>query len=232
MRILKSIRNDMKFQAKYGFYLLYTLITMIYVGIIFALPASIKKMAIAIIVFSDPAALGLFFMGAIILFEKSERVLDSLFISPLKIDEYIFSKVFSLSTISTIVGSSIALITMKRNINWIPLLLGLFLGSILFSLAGLIVASRINSLNQFVLAVSPISSFLSIPPFIELFGFKHVFLSLHPGVIVLDLILQGVGVRNVSLGWILILIIWVAIFWVWSRYNVKKMILSLGGVKL
>jgi len=232
MRMQKSICNDMKFQLKYGFYLLYLIITIIYIAIILMLPASIRRVVSAIVVFSDPAALGLFFMGAIVLFEKSERVLNSLFISPLKLDEYILAKVVSLSIISTFVGCAIVFATIPQSINWSSLILGVLLGSILFSLSGLIVATRVNTLNQFMIGVVPVGTLLSIPPIIILFGFQHMLLSLHPGVIVLELILQGVGMWEINPLSTLILLIWIVLFWSYARINVKKMISSLGGVKL
>ena len=222
----------MKFQLKYGFYLLYLVITMIYIGFIYALPTTWRGMTSALVVFSDPSALGLFFMGAIVLFEKSERVLNSLFIAPMKINEYILSKVISLSVISTIVGCIIVLLVISIGIDWVSFLIGLLLGSILFSLAGLIVATRVNSLNQFMMGVIPLGMLLSIPPFIILFGFHHNLLMLHPGVIVLKLILQGVGIGEVSLFLALVLILWIILFWNWARMNVQKMVSLLGGIRL
>ena len=232
MRILSAIRNDIRFQLKYGFYLLYLVISMIYIGIIFALPASMRGIVSAVVAFSDPSALGLFFMGAIILFEKSERVLNSLFISPLTIDEYILGKVVSLSIIATAVGTAIVLTTGTGKIHLFPLVSGLILGSILFSLTGLIIAARVNSLNQFMIGVIPLGTLLSLPSFLIIFGFDNIFLQLHPGVIVLKLILNGVEIGKFNWFQILLLILWIAIFWLWARENVKKMIGTLGGVKL
>lgn len=232
MRILRVINNDIKFQYKYGFYLLYAVITIIYIGCTLAVPTSLRGRIVAIVVFSDPAALGLFFMGAIVLFEKSERVLNSLFISPLKIDEYIFSKVVSLSIISTVVGCIIAILTIPERINITSLTLGVMLGSILFSLTGLIVATRVSSLNQFMLELIPLGVVLSIPAFLVLLGFNNILLYIHPGVIILELILEGVGMNKVRDLYILMLIGWIAVFWLWARVNVRRMRISLGGVKL
>lgn len=232
MRIIKSIINDIKFQFKYGFYLVYLIITMVYLGIVFALPPSLRQTASAVITFSDPAALGLFFMGAIVLFEKSERVLNSLFISPLTIDEYIFSKVFSLGLISTLVGVLMAVLTNYKSNNMFSLIIGLMLGSMLFSLAGLVIATRVNSLNGFMVGIIPIGTFISMPPFLIFFGFHHKLLSLHPGVIILEYILYGVGIGKMSFLGIPLLLFWIGIFWVLARVNLKKTIVTLGGIKL
>ena len=89
--------------------------------------------------------------GEIILLEKSQRVLNSLAVSPVKVSEYILSKVLSLGLISTVVGIILAVVAGSENILLVAL--GTFLGSALISLLGLILASKINSLNQFILVL-------------------------------------------------------------------------------
>lgn len=74
MRFKNLLLWDMKFQGRYGFYLLYGILTAFYIVLLHSLPQSWKENAAAILIYSDPAAMGLFFMGAIILLEKSQRV--------------------------------------------------------------------------------------------------------------------------------------------------------------
>ena len=85
MRLKGLLLGDIKFQIKYGIYFLYVAITVIYLVILSFVPSSVKKVTASIIIFTDPAVLGLFFMGAIVLLEKSQRVLPSLAISPVKL---------------------------------------------------------------------------------------------------------------------------------------------------
>jgi len=106
------------------------------------------------------------------------------------------------------------------------------LGSILFSLAGLIVATKVNSLNGFMLGVIPIGTVLSLPPFLIFFGFNNVFFQLHPGVIVLRHILSSVGIGKMNIFTVLVLMLWIGVFWIWARINLKKMISNLGGINL
>lgn len=236
MRMLNGFINDVKFQFKYGFYLLYLVLTSVYLGVIFAVPLPYRELAIAIVVFSDPVAIGLFFMGALVLFEKSERVLDSIFISPLKVSEYILAKIMSLAVISVAVGLAIGFTAAPASISFWPLFWGLALGSTLFSLAGLIVAARINSLNQFMLTVIPLALFLSLPPFILFFWDQGIWLYLHPGATVLRLIQQGLGLGVMTESQIylqmILLIFWNSLFWIWAKKNIQKMISKLGGIKL
>ena len=97
MKIFNLILWDMRFQAKYGFYLLYAFLTVLYTAVLVSIPQSIKPALSAILIFSDPAAMGLFFMGAIILMEKSQNVTSSFSVSPFSALEYVVSKTLSLS---------------------------------------------------------------------------------------------------------------------------------------
>ncbi|MFR1297115.1 MAG: hypothetical protein ACLSBH_17740 [Coprobacillus cateniformis] len=54
------------------------------------LPETWQETVASLMIYSDPAAMGLFFMGAIVLFEKSQRVLNSLAVSPIHISRNIF----------------------------------------------------------------------------------------------------------------------------------------------
>lgn len=58
MRLKKLFLLDMRFQAKYGFYFLYVVLTVIYIAALFALPENWKEKATAILIFSDPASWG------------------------------------------------------------------------------------------------------------------------------------------------------------------------------
>ena len=73
MKLRRLVRGDIHFQWKYGFYFIYFVLTVIYVFGITALPDNWKHNAAAIMIYSDPAAMGLFFMGAIVLLEKKSK---------------------------------------------------------------------------------------------------------------------------------------------------------------
>ncbi|MDF2942089.1 MAG: ABC-type transport system, multidrug-familypermease [Herbinix sp.] len=227
MRIRNLVIGDIKFQIKYGFYFVYTIFTIFYVLLIHALPEVARNKAITILIYSDPAAMGLFFMGAIVLLEKSQMVLNSIAVSPVKVSEYILSKVISLGLIGTLVGGIIAIITGTDHV--MSVLLGTFLGSALFSLIGLMIAAKINSLNQFMIATVPFELICFIPPMLYLFGYRKDYLLLHPGCSILLLL---TGEKELQPELLLMLFGWlVLIYWI-THGVVKKMFLSVGGVKL
>jgi fluoroquinolone transport system permease protein len=178
-------------------------------------------------IFSDPAAMGLFFMGAIVLLEKSQRVINSIAVSPVKITEYINAKIVSLGIISTAVGVILAVSAGEK--HFIRVILGTFLGSVIFSLLGLIVATRITSLNQFMVATIPFELICIVPPVVYLLGYKKELMLIHPGCIVIQLITGEAGMNPT---WFLLLFIWIVIIYDCAYRSVKSMFREVGGVKL
>lgn len=92
MRILNAIKNDIRFQIKYGFYFLYFFFTVVYIVALRITPSEYKNMAASLIILTDPAMLGVFFMGGIWLLEKGEGLHRFWSISPLRTIEYVWSK--------------------------------------------------------------------------------------------------------------------------------------------
>ena len=227
MRIKSLILSDIRFQYRYGFYFIYFIFSVLYIALVFAFPESWRKTAAMLMIFTDPAAMGLFFMGAIVLFEKSERVLDSVAVSPVKPLEYVISKLVSIGIIATLVACIIGFSAgvVARPLDFI---LAVFLCSCLFSSAGLIVACKISTLNQFIIAAVPAEILIVVPAVLWMFWFKLNILFLHPGVSML--MLCG-GEWKV---WpaLLALLFWTALLILWAVKTVERMLKTVGGIKL
>ena len=140
MKLRRLVCGDIHFQWKYGFYFIYFVLTVIYVFGITALPDNWKHNAAAIMIYSDPAAMGLFFMGAIVLLEKSQKVLHAIAISPAKVSEYILAKVFSLMFISCVVALILGIAAGNRNLSGI--IIGTALTSSIFTMLGMLCSAH------------------------------------------------------------------------------------------
>lgn len=227
MRLINLIYGDCRFQFKYGFYFVYVIFTIMYISLMFFLPLEWREKAAAVLIFSDPSAMGLFFMGAIVLLEKSESVLNTIAVSPVRAGEYIISKVVSLGIISVIAGASISLAADTDNM--LIVIMGVFVGSALFTLIGLIVAANINSLNQFVTSAVPVEIIIFVPPILYLFGYDNKLMLLHPGCMIMSMIS---GSSDYILLFMPALIAWFLFLYEIARINVFKMFQRLGGIKL
>ncbi len=226
MRFRNLFLWDMRFQARYGFYLLYTFLTILYAAFIFALPVAAKEKAAPILIFSDPAAMGLFFMGAIVFLEKSQRVTAFMSITPVKACEYVASKVLSLSAISVVVAVILATASGSRAV--LPVAVGTLLGSAMFTLCGVIVATKIVSLNQFILATVPVEIIGFVPAVFSLFLDLGPIWRFYPPVACMELIS---GKEPAAVG-IVLTVLLISVLFFASCGSVKRMWQEQGGIKI
>lgn len=229
MRKINVIKGDMIFQWKYGFYALYFLMIIIYLVVFSFFKGDVKDTIVSICVYSDPAAMGMFFMGALILLEKSQRITNSIAVSPVTAEEYILGKLISIGIISEIVG--IVLMIQRSPVNYLLCVVGIFAGSVIFSLCGVIVGSKIQSLNQYIIWTLPFEIVGFVPVILYRIGFlwDNRLMLLHPGCAVMQLI---EGNKDMALISVISILVWsVILFWL-ADLSVKKMFRFSDGTKL
>lgn len=189
MRLLHAVWADMRFQLKQGFYLVYVLITIIYLIILSFLPENVLSIALPLVVFSDPSVLGLFFIGGIIMLEKVQGVLTVVVVSPLRTVEYILAKVISLTFVSVLAAFAITYFSHYENVNWLLLFLSTMLTSGIFTLCGIMINAGCQTVNQYMMKTIPYMLLFILPCF-SLLGFPYAYLfTIVPSVTALRLLL-------------------------------------------
>lgn len=226
MRLRNLFLLDMRFQAKYGFYFLYAVLTVIYFIILSALPENWLEKAAAVLIFSDPASMGPFFMGAIVLLEKSQHTPCALAVSPVRPMEYIAAKVGSLAVISLAVA---AILAFSANVTHLHIvLLGTAVSGVIFTLLGIVIATGITSLNQFILWTVPIEAACFVPAVLHLFKTTPAWLRYYPFNVCMDMVSGHTPSAAGALG----VAATTAVLFVLAEFCVLKMWNHLGGVKL
>lgn len=187
MRIKALLREDIRLQIRHGFYALYFILTIFYILLLAAVPAAWKEMVAAMSIFFDPATMGLFFMGAMMLFERNQHIHQTLSVTPVSPGEYICAKLVSFGFISLLVAAVLAVFSA---LPLFSVLAGTLMASFLFTLLGIIAASHIKSLNQFLLVSVPLECVCYVPLLAYLFDCMTEVLSLFPTSVCMDLILH------------------------------------------
>ena len=226
MRLKSLFLFDMRFLARYGFYFLYAALTVVYVLILLALPENWREKAAVILIFSDPAAMGLFFMGAVVLLEKSQRTPCAAAVSPVRTVEYITAKVGSLSVISLVVAA-ISALAAGLNHLWI-VLPGTAVSGIIFTLSGIIIATKTTSLNQFLLWTIPIEILCFVPAILHVFKITPAWFQYYFANVCIDMISGHIPSAAGVLGVMAL----TAVLFAFAGVCVLKMWDSTGGVKL
>ncbi len=193
MRFWRVLSGDMRYQFKYGFYFLYLVISAFYIAILLLLPPGVRQLGAALIIWSDPAALGFFFIGGIVLLEKGEGLHSYLSILPVRTGEYLWSKVVSLSIISTLAGLVIAVVGLRGEVAYLFLVPGLLAGSAIFTLFGLAVGSVARSLNHYMALGVPLGVLLAGPSFLPVLGVSHPVLEVLPATLLLRALYAAAG---------------------------------------
>ena len=191
----------------------------------------------SLLLFFDPAIIGIMFVGALVLFEKSENVLQALVITPMKTDDYLLSKITALTILSIISASIfVTLLYVFSNVNFnvIYLVLGVILTSVMLILVGFIFVSRLKSINEYLMAMVILFLGLTFPPMLQLSGlYESMIFYLWPTQASFELF---IGVFNeASLeSWEIVYGIGYQIFWIvllfyFARRAFYKYIVSRGG---
>ena len=163
MRFLSVLKFDILFQFRHGFYAVYLVVCGLYIGILRMLPEDIATSLLPVIIFTDPAMLGFIFIGAIVLLEKDERTIQSVFVTPLRLGEYFASRLVSLGIISLV--TSLAVAIAQRGVSFYPHMLipGVLLTAGFFTLIGFAVAAKVRSFNEFLMGSALVIAFASLP---------------------------------------------------------------------
>ncbi|MCF7804008.1 MAG: ABC transporter permease [Candidatus Marinimicrobia bacterium] len=232
MRISAAIQYDLKFQWRHGFYAAYALVTAVYLAALLSLSPEVRAVLIPYLVFTDTSVLGFFFIGGIILLERRQRTLDSLFVTPLRPREYLWSKTATLSALAVLVSLVVLLGggQTKANIGWF--LIGAVLGSIFFILIGIAVVARSRTLNGYFFRAIVYTIVLALPLMDYFHLVESVFFRILPtyGLIVLvSAPFRAVSFPEMGLA-VINLVIWNGLAWWWaaSWFN-KYVIRSIGS---
>lgn len=151
MRLIKVILHDIRFQWRHRFYFAYMLVCAVYLLLLHGIPSAYKEITALLLTFSDPAALGLIFAGGILLLEKDQGIHDSLFVTPLRLTEYLLAKAISLSILSLLAAWVIHGFSLGLPHSPFLFSAGILLTSSFFTLLSVGVVVRTQSINGFIL---------------------------------------------------------------------------------
>jgi len=164
MRRLKAaVINDIRFQFKHGFYYAYLFVSIVYILGLMGLKGEIKNSVATLILLTDTSILGFFFIGGIVLMEKEQNILESLFVSPLLLKEYLIAKVLSLTILSILSSLLIIIVTFGIKPEILIFIPGLILSASFFTLFGIFVVAKAKNVNDYFLKALKIGMFISAP---------------------------------------------------------------------
>ncbi|NPD44085.1 MULTISPECIES: hypothetical protein [unclassified Lentimicrobium] len=128
---------------------------------------------LTLLIYIDPAIIGLFFIGLSVIMEHNENVLPALFVTPVSYHHYLLSKIIALSIVGWACASGMTLAILGFDVQWLHFSAGVFFTCIIFSLLGLFVVSFTTEFLSFMLRSIPLMLTFSLPLF-NYFGLSDI----------------------------------------------------------
>ena len=198
-RLYRLTLYNIKLQFRQGFYYAWIFITILYIIMLYFLPQNIKITILPLIMLSEPSTFAMIFTGAIVLLERDDKMFENLFITPLPIKTYIYSKMISISIPAVLCTFLISGLTGYFSLKLLLLLPAVILTTFFFVICGLILSASSRDIISFIGKIAVYGS-IFILTILDYFGiFAGYFQYLLPSKGALVLISTAIGYKSHSL---------------------------------
>ena len=196
-RLLTLAFHDARLQYRYGIYAAYAFVLAFYIAVLVGAGPYLPAWAPGLIIFTDPAALGFFFLGALMMLEKSERIRAALGVAPISPFDYLAGKVITLTGMA-VISSAILVLFIHEPANPALLLLAVGLTSIMYVGIGVPIALRFRTVNGYMIGSSGFLIPLIAPGFVALLDPTPAWAMVLPATSQFKLILVAAGAGSAS----------------------------------
>jgi len=211
-RLLATLRCDIFLQVRNGFYAVSLFVLLVWVLLFSFLPRMELGWVMPILILGNLMVGTFFYIGGLVLLEKSEGTLEAQVVTPLRRQEYLAAKVISLTLLAILENLLITFLIYGLRLNLPILLLGLFLAAALFELFGFAVVIRYDSVNEYIFPAVLYTMLLSLP-LIDFLGlWQSPLFYLHP--IQAPLLILKAAFEPVPAGQLLYGLAYSS-FWIW-----------------
>lgn len=219
--MIKLLKTDISLQWRQGFWLVYFVVAALYILVLLNLPRESRMMVSLILILMDTSVLGSIFIGALVLLEKQQSVIHSLFVTPLEPSGYIWSKTLSLSLIATVMSILVYLPVWEFSAYTLLLLLTVVVTAVTFALLGLGLVAGVETINQYFGVQMGVSMLFILPVIPYLLFHQHPAFLFLPYIASLDLML---GVLQHRPAWRMIIDLLCMGAWGWLafRYALRR----------
>lgn len=190
LRVL--IAHDARLQWRYGIYAAYGFVVAIYIGMLLGAGRYLPAWVVGTIVFTDPAAVGFFFLGGLLMLERAERVRAPLAVTPMAPGAYLASKAVTL-TVLACASSAILLPFFHSGANPALLLTSVALTSLQYVGIGMPIGLRFKTVSGYIIGSAGFLTPVIAPGFLALIEPTPVWLYVIPAVSQLKLMLVATG---------------------------------------
>lgn len=219
---------DLVLQIRQGFWFAALFALLPGLGILLSISQTQADFILPAILFFDVSIAGTLFMAGVFFFEKRERSIYGLAVTPIQTWQWLASKLISLTLIC--MAMTLVLVVLKKGyaVSWGLLLIATVCGGVLFSLFGFILVVPFEKFLNFFTAFAPFFLVMELPGLI-FFGIEHPLYWAIPTHSTLLLMRGAFGAVSMTTFWIAlgVQLVWIAAcfvgcLWAFHRYVVDR----------
>ena len=179
-RLAATIRLDLRLQWRNGFHYVVAFVLACWFVLLTRLPAIDWGYVLPAVVFGNLVMVNFYFIAGLVLLEKGEGTLEAQVVTPLADWEYLASKTGTLTALSLVEQVVIVWSAHGGGFAVGPLVAGIVLAAVLYTLVGFLLIARYRSINEYMFPSVLFTAVLSLP-MLHYFGLWDTWLlHLHP----------------------------------------------------
>ena len=179
-RLAATLRLDLRLQMRNGFYYAVAFVLACWFVVLTRLPSIDWGYVLPAVVFGNLVMVNFYFVAGLVLLEKAEGTLEAQVVTPLADWEYLASKTLTLAALSVVEQVVIVRSAYGGGFAAGPLVAGVVLAGVLYTLTGFLLVARYRSINEFLFPSVLFTAVLSLP-MLHYFGLWDTWLlHLHP----------------------------------------------------
>lgn len=162
-RLAATLRTDVRVQLRNGFYAATALIVIASVALLRWLPHEAATLLLPVVILQNVIVNSFYFVSGLVLLERVEGTFVAQSVTPLRVGEYLGSKLATLTTLSLVESLLIAIAVFGVAPSLLLMAIGVALAAVLFCLVGVALVVRYESINEFLLPSVLYTFALSLP---------------------------------------------------------------------
>ena len=157
-----AVRMDFHLQRRYGFWYATAFVVLLWIGVLQLVPDTLLGPAMPYLLMADLQFM-LFFIAGAVFFEKGERTVFALLITPLRFRHYLTAKLLTMSALALATCVIVVLVDYGPGVDPLPFLAGVVLMTLLMLLAGFVTAPLFPSISEWILPSTLVLALLNAP---------------------------------------------------------------------
>ncbi len=179
-RLATAIRGDLLLQWRFGLVAAGVVVLLTFVALLWPLDLSQLGFAIPTFVLGNLTVTAFFFVAAMVLFEKDDGTLEALVVTPLRVSEYLTSKVVTLTLLAVVETVLMVVIAYPGPLAMFPLITGTIVAAAAYVLFGFAVVARYHSITDLLFPAVLVIALSQLPVLGSLEIVDSAILYLHP----------------------------------------------------